>query len=157
VPDEVDLVESTTPVPSFVSVIVAPDTIAPVESVAVPVIPPVSICADSGLTPNVSRQNILVRRTIRLSIPASGRREKDQLSLPSFSIGSLQKCFNAGSWPFFALTRALVRGLPGVYTGEFSLHRTAFPIVYKRVKVDKSTQMRSLRTIPLLYLLLFNV
>jgi hypothetical protein len=103
------------------------------------------------------RQNILVRRSIRLSAPGSRRKEKDELFLPIFSIGSLQKCFNAESCPFFALTCALVRGLPGVYTGEFPFDRAAFPIVYKRVKVDKSTQMRSLRTIALLYLLLFNV
>jgi hypothetical protein len=77
-----------------------------------------------------------VNRRIRLSVPGSGRKEMDDALLLSFGIGSLLKVpheFKAYS----SLTcDELVRGLPGVYTGDFSCDATAFPIVYKRVKVE---------------------
>ena len=118
-PVEVDLVESMTPVASFVSVIVALGTIAPDESVTVPVMPPVSICAEIGFAANTMKHTMLVNSIIRLSVPGAERKEKDEILLLSFSIGSLQKVQH-GNPAYSSLVRhAVVRGLPGVYTGDF--------------------------------------
>jgi hypothetical protein len=80
-----------TPVASFVSVIVAPGTIAPDESVTVPVMPPVSICAERGFAASTMKHRMLVVRSVRLTVPGIERKKKDEILLLSFRIVSLQK------------------------------------------------------------------
>jgi hypothetical protein len=63
---------------------------------------------------------MLANRIIRLSIPGAERKEKDEILLLCFSIGEPPESPTWNAAYSSLVLSTVVRGLPGVYTGDFS-------------------------------------